>query len=165
MTSGITFWRWSMYLQHIWGVMVLQNVLMPSFSSGLLLGFCFVPQEIFIQPHTFNWVQIWAFCQALPSINSVFLKEGLNVPTGLFGIFILVQSVPIRIHLRKEWTREADRMSPYLVTIPCCCHDLSELCGTSLWNSCPHVNLCLYIHILQLSLSILLLKGLSPVAL
>ena len=130
--------------------------------SGLVL----IPQKILHRaPHVFNWVQIWAFCRALPPINLVVLKKGLNVLIGVFGVIILVQSVPIRICHPKEW----DAGGIQNVSIPCCCHDPSrndELCGTSLQNSCPHMNLWgMLMSVLELSWSILLSKGLSPVAL
>ena len=141
MTSGITFWRWSMYLQHILGVMVLQNFLMPSFNSGMFLGLCLSLRKIFIEPHTFSiGFKSGLSARLFHQLIRFFSKKGLNVPTGVFGVIILIQFVPIRVHLPKEWY-EGGRQN---VSIPCCCHDPSkhdELRGTSLRNSCPHMNL------------------------
>ena len=109
-----------MYLQHILGVMVLQNILMPSFNSGMFLGLCLSLRKIFIEPHTFSiGFKSGLSARLFHQLIRFFSKKGLNVPTGVFGVIILIQFVPIRVHLPKEWY-EGGRQN---VSIPCCCHD------------------------------------------
>ena len=43
-----------MYLQLTRGVMVVQNFLMPFFSSNMFLGLCLSLRKFFIEPHTFS---------------------------------------------------------------------------------------------------------------
>ena len=148
-TSGITFWRWSMYLQLIRGVMVLQTILMPSFSSGMLQGLCLSLRKFFMEPHTF----------------SIGFKSGLSA--GLFYQLILLFSKKVWMYrlvclgslswyslcpsgyvILRNWTREADRMSPYLVAVITPSNMMS--CVAPLFAIPTHTGIfgrCLYLYL------------------
>lgn len=118
-----------MYLQHIRGVMLLLNFLMPFFSSGMLVLVC---QEMLHEaPHSsigFKFgLSAWFFHQLI----LLFLYKALNVSTGMLYAIILIQSVPIMIRPPTQWNKGNKQN----VAIWYCCQDLSKydnLCGSCL---------------------------------
>ena len=117
-TSSITLWRWSMYLQHIRGVMVLQTILMPSFSSGMLLGMCLSLRKFFMEPHTFSiWLKSGLSAGLFHQLILLFSKKVWMYRLVCLGSLSWYSLCPSGYVILRSWTREADRMSPYLVAV------------------------------------------------
>ncbi len=102
-----------MYLQHIWGVMLLLNFLMPSFSSGMLV---LVHQEILHEaPHSSIGFNSGLSARFFHQLILLFLYKALNVSTGMLTPLSSYSLIMIRPP--KQWNKGSKKN----VTICCCC--------------------------------------------
>ena len=162
-TSAITFWRWLMYLLHICGVTVLQNVLLPSFSSGILLGLCLFLRKFFIDPHTFSiGFKSGLSARLFHQCILFFSKKAWIYRLVCFGSLSWYSLWPSGYILLRNGMRKAD------ISISGCCHYSSKhhkLSGAPLRNSSPDTNLWgILTLVLQLLRSILFSKRHPSVA-
>ena len=161
MTSGITFCKWSMYFEHTLGVSICQNNLIPSFSSVMFLGLCLFRRKFSIDPHTFSI----GFKSGLSAgfFHQMILfavKKVLNVPTSMFRIVVLVESVVFLICFLHKW----DKGGRQNISISCCSQNPlkhHQICSSSLRNPSPNMNFWQgFMFIFKLSGSIFLTEAL-----
>ena len=116
-------------------------------------------------PNFFNWVQIGTLSRTLPPGDVILCKDALDIPAGMFRIIILRQSVAVWIHLLHKW----DKRGQQDVSILCCSHDPAEhhkVCGSSLGNASPHMDLWrMFVLVFELSRGLLLSEALPVVTL
>ena len=67
-------------------------------------------------PYLLNGVQVRTFCRTLPIIDTVLVKELLNVPTRMSRIIALVEAVTFRVTLM-VWRVVSNCSSPLILIL------------------------------------------------